>query len=327
LVQDNEDSRENEAPPRASRQEVMEDEGYEPAIRPPSSGRGGGFKIGGSGGSGGGPSLITVCIIALVAALVVFVGMGAIGGGGTYVVKKDFTTNLASIAESISALDNKVNTADSTARLAKDTAEMMSGKLDDLQKADKDFVTSKTLDDKLKGYLTTGSLPSLSDYAKKTDITGFVSQEAYDAKIKELQDQIALLKTAPGGTTITTGQVTVALDPVSSAQFNGAYPATIKLNVNNDTGKYQYVNFFASLTSVTTPSFAVSDVTATMTMMDYVATIVPATGNTFQILLTPEGKILVPPGITSCYFLITIEPLKAAVWEFSISNVTASVNP
>lgn len=326
MVQGNDESRENEAPPKASRQEIIEDENFEPAIRPPSGGRSVGFRSG--GGGGGNSSIFTTAIISLIVAVLVFMGMGAIGGGGMYVVKKDFTTNLASVADTIAALDNKVKTADSTAKLAKDTAELVASDVDDLQKADKDFVTNAVLTDKLKSYATAGSFPSLTDYAKKADIDGFVSQEVYDAKVKELQDQINLLKTSPtGGTTAPTGLVTVALDPLSSAQFNGAYPATIKLNITNSTNKYQYVNFFASLTSVTTPSFAVSDVTATMTMMHYVATIVPATGNTFQILLTPEGKILVPPGITSCYFLITIEPVKAAVWEFSISNVTSSDNP
>lgn len=184
--------------------------------------------------------------------------------------------------------------------------------------------------DALKDYVKTKDIPTAIDTSKmalKTDLTGLVSQADYDAKVKELQDQITALK---GGSTVapgTTGQVTVSIDSSTSAQFNGATPATVKVNINNGTNQYQYVNYFVTLSSVTTPTFAATNVTAQMSLMSYNVTIIPATGNTYQILLTPEGKMLVPPGVTSCYYLITILPSKAAVWQMSISSISASTTP
>jgi hypothetical protein len=304
----------NEPAGVATRQEIMDEE---PPIVPPSGRRG--FQMPRGGGGGNSSTLMTV-IISAVVALVLILGTNYLGVTGT-VSQKDFTTNLAAVSKTIETMDGRVTVAKNTADLAKQTADAI--KIPDVSR----YVTADALNTALKPYSLTSVMPNISGLAAKTELDSLVKKTDYDAKIKDLQDQITALKSGTGGTGgTTTGLVSVTLDASTPAQFNGATPATIKVNIKNDTTAYQYVSYFVSLTA-NTPIFAVSNVSATMPLMTYDTTIIPATGNTYQILLTPNGKMLVPPGVTACYYLLTIKPSTAAVWQMSISSINYSVTP
>jgi hypothetical protein len=302
---------------------MAEDSEYEPPIRPPARR---GFNFGGGGGGGGGGSnIVTTGIIALIVSVVVFMGMGFLGGG-SFVLRKDFTANMVQMADTIKVVDGKVDTANSTAKLAKDTADKYEGEISKLQKADTLFITS----DKLKDYATTSALNDAISKIKVPDISGLETKTDTDAKIKKLQDQIDELKKGNTGTVgAVTGQVAVSIDTTTPAQFNGATPQTIKVNINNQTNSYQYVSYFVNLNLSTPTTLSFDNTTMSMPLMTYNSITIPLPPNpTSQILFTPTGKILVPPGITSAYYLITVKPIaQPLVWTVSISNITATVTP
>jgi hypothetical protein len=266
-------------------------------------------------GSGSGGNLKTILIMVALAAVVSW-GVAQFWVIPSTVSKADFTTNIQS-------MDTRVKTAQAAAETAaKDIKAIvipsMSG-----------YLTTQQLKDALKDYTLTKDLTKAVDttpFALKTDLTGLAAK----TDIESLQKQIDALKSGTsgsGGTGATTGAVTVSLDTSTPAQFNGANPVTVKVNINNGTNQYQYVSYFVNMSAVTSPSFAATNVTATMSLMTYDKVLIPASGNTSQILLTPTGKILVPPGTTSCYYLITISPSNQAVWQVGISNITYSTTP
>ena len=90
-------------PPKATRQEVIEDEpGWQPPMRQekPASR----MSFGNSGGIG------KMALVSLVVAILVMLLLGMMGGG-TFVTKKDFETNMANMAVSVNEATASVNAA------------------------------------------------------------------------------------------------------------------------------------------------------------------------------------------------------------------------
>ena len=276
-----------------------------------------------------GGSIKTILLVLLIAVAVSWT-MATLWIMPAMVSKADFTTNIQSMQGKIDTLKSQMDANGAAVATAASTQAKQGNDIQTLKEGIKDYVTV----DQLKGYALKTDIPKAIDtssFAAKSDLSGLATKDQIDA----LQKQIDALKTSgsaggSGGTGGMAGQVVVAIDQSTPTQFNGASPYTVKININNGTNSYQYVSFFTNVSLVTPSTIIISGATMAVGTTNYNPIYVPVLGITTQnqqIIFTPPAKLLVPPGITSSYYLVTINPSQAAVWSVGISNIVSSSTP
>ena len=198
---------EETSPPKATRQEVIEDEpGWQPPMRQekPASR----MSFGNSGGIG------KMALVSLVVAILVMLLLGMMGGG-TFVTKKDFETNMANMAVSVNeatasvnaAVQGLPNTVSSTVNNAisqqtaslNDSINKMNGTVANLQssvsqvsndvaavstKIDEEAAARKTKDDQIVELIT--------GIDKRVDALETVKEEEAEAVLEPTKDDITL---------------------------------------------------------------------------------------------------------------------------------------
>jgi len=181
----------------------------------------------------------------------------------------------------------------------------------------------------------------------KTDIDGIkddiedISSDTNSSKseLASLTNRITKLEQPPATTTppATTPSVpvSVTIGSAYSPMFNAYDPYTFMVNIQNNTTTYQYISFFVNVNAVSPTTRLIDNTTKLISpapSITFEPTFVPAlstattppSGTVSQILFLPQGRLLVPPGLTSMYLILTIKPSDQSVWSVGVSNVTNS---